>query len=103
MGVLPSRSAMGICGAIELGCGVRVLEISLYVVEEELRMKPYIRNYLAHCFFSFTKIKIVKMNDQTVIGLSRTQEAGKDLNSTADVTRTSPNNAANLATCVSIN
>ena len=65
-------------------------------------MKPYISSYLAHCFFFFTKTKNVKMNDQTVIGSSRTREAGKNLNSTADDTRTSPNNAANLATCVSI-
>jgi len=66
-------------------------------------MKPYVRNYHADCFFSCTNVKNVKMNGQTVIGLSRTQEVGKNLNSTADNTRTSPNNAIKLATCVSIN
>ena len=77
------------------------LEIS---VGEELQIKLHIRNYHVHCFFPYmTNIKSVKMNGQTVIGLSRTQEAEKGLNSTANDTRTSPNNAFKLATCVSVN
>ena len=88
-------------GAIEWGYSVEVLEIS---VEEGLQIKLHVRNCIMFILsFPYTNIKNVKMNDQTVIGLSRTQEAKKSLNGTATSTRKSPNNAVKRATCVSIN
>ena len=85
------------CGAIELGYSVMVLGIP---ISEELEIKLHV--VIIRFIVSYIDIQSVKMNDQTVIGLCRTQEAEKSLNCTANDTRTSRNNAAKLATCVRI-
>ena len=69
-------------------------------ISEELEIKLHV--VIIRFIVSYIDIQSVKMNDQTVIGLCRTQEAEKSLNCTANDTRTSRNNAAKLATCVSI-